>query len=475
MMPGRHAGDPLDRARARVRESGGAELLERLEHLEASRGPRPAPEPPAPPAPGTRPDYDVVLAGGGLSILLAPVLADAGLSVAVLERGRAGVVHREWNASRPELEALTRAGLFTEAEVDALVIARYDHGVCRWHGGGAYPVRGVLDHAVDAGRLLPEVRRRAEARGVTFLDHHPVVGEAAGRDALAVSVDLGGRRETVVARILVDGRGAASPYATADLLCPTVGGVLGSVDQDPQVGDILATTEDVEDGRQHIWEAFPGRPGETAVYLFYYAPAARVRPGALLSLYARFFERRPGYLAGEGRLLRPTFGYIPGWSRLTPAPRAPGRRVVLVGDAAARHSPLTYCGFGAMLRSLAPASEGIARAVDGGARGSVVDDRSIHAGTGALSALMARPDPDPARAADLNRLLDAAFATLHDDLGQADYAALLQDRMDPRTFLRFLRLTAAKRPEVYRQVFRRLGAAKVARWGAGLARAGIRG
>jgi lycopene cyclase CruA len=55
--------------------------------------------------------------------------------------------------------------VFTAAEVDALVLARYREGFCRWHGGGSYPVVNVLDHAVDAGALLSLARSRAEARG----------------------------------------------------------------------------------------------------------------------------------------------------------------------------------------------------------------------------------------------------------------------------------------------------------------------
>lgn len=48
----------------------------------------------------------MIIAGGGLSLLLAPALARRGLKVAVLDRGRIGAVHREWNASRSELVGL---------------------------------------------------------------------------------------------------------------------------------------------------------------------------------------------------------------------------------------------------------------------------------------------------------------------------------------------------------------------------------
>jgi lycopene cyclase CruA len=468
-----------EEARARVREWSSAELVERLEHLDATRRDRPRDDDrPKAPDRGTRPDFDVALVGGGLSLLYAPVLAARGLRVAVFERATAGLAHREWNASRPELARLVSLGIVSSDELDALIVARYREGFCRWHGGGTYPVTDVLDCAVDAGALLGLARRRAEERGVVFYDGHTLVGHAAGADAIALRFRAkGAAAQEVTARLMVDGRGASSPSATADLLCPTVGGVLEGITVgsapgaiDPHVGEILVTTEGVDDGRQHIWEAFPGRAGETTVYLFYYDRAASVREGSLLALYARFFEKLPRYKGGAVRLLRPTFGYIPGWSRLSPPPRPPSLRVVLVGDAAARQSPLTYCGFGATLRSLGPGVDRMVEALDGRAVDVVVHDTPLHAGTGALAHMIASPPREAHRAGELNALLDAAFATLH-ALGNEAYGALLRDEMDARTFVRFLYETSRRHPRVYREVFRVLGAMGVTRWSAGVARA----
>jgi lycopene cyclase CruA len=478
----------LAEARSRVREAGGDELCERLEHLDAARASRrralALDRLPQAPDRGAHPDFDVAIAGGGLSLLLAPLLADRGLRVAVFDRARVGSAHREWNAGERELRALGETGLFTPSELESLIIARYTSGLCRWHGGGTYPVTGVLDHAFDAGRLLGDARTRAERRGVAIFDDHTLLGHAAAEGPVGLLFETGRQAgapatRTLSARILVDARGAASPYASADLICPTVGGVLRGLEEgdgpdriEPQVGEILASTEGVDHGVQHIWEAFPGRPGEVTVYLFYYARSEDVGAGSLLELYARFFERLPRYKRGEARLLRPTFGYIPGWSRLGPAPSAPGAGVVLIGDAAARHSPLTFCGFGCALRSLAGTADTIARALQGGERTSdegVVCDAPIHAGTGALARMMAAPSRDPAKAGEINELLDAAFGVLH-GMGNEAYGALLRDEMGPSDFVRFLLATAALRPRVYWDIWGALGPSEVGRWGLGLVR-----
>ena len=470
-----------DEARARVRAVAGPELLERLQHLDATRTRAPVDDRPPARAPdrGAAVDCDVALVGGGLSLLYAPVLAALGVRVHVFDRGRAGATHREWNASDPELAALVTMGVVTADELAGLIIARYREGFCRWHQGGTYPVTGVLDRSVDAGALLALVRRRAESLGVVFHDGWALTGHATGERSVALRfADAAGAACEVVARLMIDARGAASPSATADLICPTVGGVFtglaqgGAPDEiDPAVGEILVTTEGVEAGRQHIWEGFPGRPGETTVYLFYYDKRERVGDGSLVDLYARFFATLPRYKRGDAVLQRATFGYIPGWSRLSPAPRPPSPRIVLVGDAAARHSPLTYCGFGATLRSVQAASARVAAALaaETVALDPVVHDTPLHHGTGALAHMIASPPQSPAQAQALNGLLDAAFGTLH-AMGDAAYGRLLRDEMSGGEFFRFLHATSRRRPEVYGWVFRVMGAAGVGRWGAGVMR-----
>lgn len=450
-----------------VRDAGGPELLERLRHLDAAReAPRPDGVVEGPSVP---PACDVVFAGGGLSILVAAALAKRGARVIVVDRARAGTAHREWNASEAELRPLTDRGLLDT--LDEVRVATYDEGFCQFHGGSPYGVRGVLDVAVDAGALLARVRRRAEAWGVRFVDGHAL--EAWGASAGGVRALFSGDVE-ISARILVDARGAASPLAVADLLCPTVGGVLEGAPFDPKVGEILVTTEGISEGVQHVWEAFPGRDGQLTTYLFYYADAAKVRGRPLLMpLYARFFRELHRYKPGAVRLVRPTFGYIPGWSRTVPGPRAPAARVVLSGDVAARHSPLTFCGFGSMLRSFGPAADALYRALEQGRAPDphLMQDAPIHRWTGALAKLMAS---GRFQGNAMNELLDAAFSTLH-GMGNDDYAACLKDTMSAPRFYRFVRDTARKRPEVFGDVLRGLGPSASVRWAGSVLSEAVRG
>ncbi len=468
----------LERVRARVREAGGEELVERLEHLDqvVRAGPIEDRALASPDADAST-DFDVVIAGGGLSLLYAPILARAGLRVAVFDRSQVGSAHREWNASRTELDALVRSGITSAAELDGeLIAARYRFGTCRWHGGGEYPVEDVLDCAIDAGKLLALARRKALAEGVQIFDRASLAGLGPGERSVRLELEQGGVSRTLTARVVVDARGAASPHARADLLCPTVGGTLGELSHGDgpdqvraDVGEILVTTEGIEEGKQHLWELFPSSAQRATVYLFHYVERSRA-VGSLLSLYARFFDRLGAFKRGDAKLLRPTFGYIPGWSRLGPAPRSPHPRVVLVGDAAARHSPLTFCGFGATLRSLDPASRRIiARVSGGGSRGDgeVVDDRALHTATGALALMLARPTRDPTRRQELNQLLDAAFGSIH-AMGQPAYQALLRDELPLRSFVEFLHRTSKLRPAVYRAVYDSLGPAAALRWAAAL-------
>lgn len=493
-------------ANGSARRDGAAdadEHLSRIVALERAFGRRDHVEIAVRDAPGPMPEFDAALAGGGLSLIYAAVLARAGLRVAVFDRGRIGCGHREWNISLRELAPLWESGLFTEAEARALVRMQYRTGLCRFAAGrdvAESTVDGVLDCVIDAEALLTELRRRAQAAGAQLLDHHALAGYAVDRSGVTVSlrpVHAGGAETArpevrLRARLLLDGLGASSPHARFDLCCPTVGGVMdglaigpGRDEMDPAVGEILVTTEGVEDGRQHVWEGFPAPPEEPppgdprtpytrrmTVYLFYYVRADDLAglSHPLLALYERFFATLPRYKRGPLTLVRPTYGFIPAYTRLGPMPAAPRSRVLLVGDAAGRHSPLTFCGFGSMVRSFWPVAQGIERCLRQD-RLTRADLESLWREPPALQVmggltLMMMPAPGEDGAADpdgINALLGSAFTTLA-ALGPEVYARFLQDDVDAATFVRFMRGAAARHPAVYAKAFRHLSPAEVTTW-----------
>jgi lycopene cyclase CruA len=262
---------------------------------------------------------------------------------------------------------------------------------------------------------------------------------------------------------------------------PPVGGVHGGLERggalgvDDRVGEILVTTEGIEDDRQHIWEGFPGPGGRFTTYLFYYTEPARLPAHPLLALYERFFATLPRYKRGEATLHKATYGFIPAYSRLRPMPAARDR-VLLVGDAAGRHSPLTFCGFGAMIRSFLPVADGVRERLaqgDGrlGARAlaQVWREPPGLQVMGGLTLMMVpgrRPSADPDA---VNRLLDAAFASLA-ELGDEVYGAFVRDQIGFGDFIAFMRATAKKRPSIYDEVFAQLSPAELARWSLRLGR-----
>lgn len=472
------------------------EVIQHLLRLEAGFGqPPPLADRSDPTAQPLSPHlFDVVLAGGGLSLIYAAVWARAGLRVCVLDRGRIGSGHREWNISRSELAPLVSSGLYTPQEVDSLISLQYDAGLCRFGTGPSHPVHGVLDCVIDSEALLTGLVAKAERAGAVLLHHHAITGYQVQPTHVQVTCQVPGQPAVALSgRLLVDALGVQSPHAAFDLCCPTVGGVMdglpvgtGDLDLNPRVGEILVTTEGVLHGEQHIWEGFPAPAPNTAdvstgrmtIYLFYYQRAARIqariRAGQhpLFELFERFFERLPVYKRGALRLHKPTYGFIPGYSRLGAMPSAPGDRVLLVGDAAARQSPLTYCGFGSTIRSFWPLAQAVIALL---AHDTLTQQRLSQLWReppalqvmGGLALMMTPPVPRADRPiADpdaINSLLAAAFSSLA-ALGDETYARFLRDDVDAATFVRFMLATADKHPQVYRQALKQLSIRESMTW-----------
>jgi lycopene cyclase CruA len=323
---------------------------------------------------------DLVYAGSGLGLLHAYEMARRGWRVLIFDRTEVGCVHREWNISRSELQALVDGGGWTWAELDQVIMNEYRDGLVRFYRDRE-PVTlhlpEVLNIALDAGALLAMTRTKLAAVGAEIVDFCTL-------DAVTVSSDTQqpvlvrvrtaeNTTRTYGARVVVDGMGTTSPLSLQRFggrpyagVCPTVGTVAsGFVEgeaptlHDRTVGDILLTVSDAQQTQQYMWEGFPGRGDELTVYLFYYdtlipgKPLGRPSP-TLLALFEEYFLHLESYKPSNGAVHhhKPVYGYIPARHSLqrTEAPLLRG--VLPIGDAAGQQSPLTFCGFGSHVRNL---------------------------------------------------------------------------------------------------------------------------
>jgi lycopene cyclase CruA len=320
-------------------------------------------------------EYDIIYAGGTLGMLHAAVMARRyGYSVLVFDRHRAAQSTRDWNISRSELERLGETGVFSVAELESVIVRNYKTGWVEFHRPDGNQKRlymqHVLDCAVDADRLLGMAREKvlSELRnsvldGKTFRACYRFPGY------VIVEVEnADGRKAYYRSKVLVDAMGILSPIARQlndgrpqTHVYPTVGTIASGFEHaDFDTGEILFSNGPAEtgegNGRQLIWEGFPARGSEYITYLFFYDEIDSPNDKTLLGLFESYFRKLPGYKQ-PGRdfvILRPVYGIIPayfhdGFNRTRVVS---DDRIVLLGDAASLASPLTFCGFGSVVRNL---------------------------------------------------------------------------------------------------------------------------
>jgi len=297
-------------------------------------------------------DWDVVVAGGTLGILVGAVLAQKGWRVALLERGTLRGRDQEWNISRRELSVLIELGLLTEVELEQAIASEYNPGRIAFGEGPEFWVRDVLNVGVDPVYLLATLKQRFIAAGGKLLENTAFQGAIVHPDG--VEVKAGSRLKT---RLLLDVMGHFSPIVqqarqgqTPDGVCLVVGSCAqGFAHND--TGDLFVSFTPTQNHCQYFWEAFPARDGRTT-YLFTYLTVHPERP-RLADLLADYFHLLPDYQnidLDQLQWQRFLFGLLPAYrsSPLQPA----WDRILQVGDSSGAQSPLSFGGFGAMLRHL---------------------------------------------------------------------------------------------------------------------------
>jgi len=271
----------------------------------------------------------------------------------------------------------------------------------------------VLNLGVDPLTLVAKTRACFLEAGGTLLERRAFRAATVYDDAVAVSVDAqatgggagggargaggdgafevgarGGAEETVVGRLMVDSMGNFSPvmrqarrYARPQGVCVVVGSCArggGSEWIDNSFGDLIFSFTPIRDDRQYFWEAFPSQdlhgsqqPSRTS-YMFAYLDADSRRP-SLARIFDDYLGLLPEYSGARGpggeipnidaiEPSRALFGIFPSYTD-SPLPVS-FNRIVQAGDSSGLQSPLSFGGFGSLLRHLERTVDGIAEALE---------------------------------------------------------------------------------------------------------------
>jgi lycopene cyclase CruP len=309
-------------------------------------------------------DVDVAIAGGTLGIILAAALQLRGLKVAVIERGELKGRVQEWNISRAELMVLVELELLSEEELGIAIASEYNPARIALPNMADIWVRDVLNIGVDPVYLLATLKAKFLAYGGKLLEFTPC--DRVTIHPNGVAIDAGG--DILTSKLFIDAMGHFSPLAAQvrngakpEGICLVVGSCATGYTQN-ETGDIFTAFTPIEHQCQYFWEAFPARDGRTT-YLFTYLDAHPDR-FSLEFLFEEYLRLLPAYQQIDLAQLnfhRCLFGCFPSY-RNSPL-KTPWARVLLIGDSSGSQSPVSFGGFGAMIRHLSRLTTGIKMAI----------------------------------------------------------------------------------------------------------------
>jgi lycopene cyclase CruP len=309
-------------------------------------------------------DVEIAIAGGTLGIILAAALQLRGVKVAVIERGELKGRVQEWNISRAELGVLVELELLSEQELAIAIASEYNPARIAFPNTPDIWVRDVLNIGVDPVYLLATLKDKFLERGGRLLEFTSC--DRVTIHPNGVAIKLGAAELT--SKLFIDAMGHFSPLAAQargdvkpEGICLVVGSCATGYEQN-QTGDIFASITSIENQCQYFWEAFPARDGRTT-YLFTYLDAHPDR-FSLEFLFDEYLRLLPTYQNIELAQLnfqRCLFGCFPSY-RDSPL-KTPWSRVLLIGDSSGSQSPVSFGGFGSMIRHLSRLTDGIVMAI----------------------------------------------------------------------------------------------------------------
>lgn len=433
--------------------------------------PSSAPSAIRPSSPEAEPEFDVVICGGTLGVLLAAGLQARGVRVALLEAGVLRGREQEWNLSRQELETLTEAELLSPDQQEQVISSEYPQGRIAFRGGPDYWVTGVLNIGVDPATLLEILKCKFLEQGGKLLEGSGFASASLSPRHVAVTTQAG---LTLTSRLLVDAMGHNSPIVAQArqgqkpaLVCAVLGSCATGFPRNDQ-GDLLVTTTPICQQRQSFWEAFPAKDSGRTTYLFTYLDPDPAR-GSLRGFFEDYATLLPEYQQCELERLQPLrflAGVFPAYEN-SPL-QLPWDRTLAVGDAAAQQSPLSFGGFGAMVRHLPRLLRGITAAL----QADCLDQLSLaelqpYTPNLSVTWLFARTMQVPWRSSlppeRINQLLNRVFAVLS-DLGPEAMRGFLQDKPRWDSLSQTMLLTALRAPDLTLASVAQVGLPTLIQW-----------
>ncbi len=309
-------------------------------------------------------DWDVVICGGTLGILIGAALQRRGLRVALIERGILRGRDQEWNISRKELEVFLELELLSEAELEQAIATVYNPARISFFEGSDLWIRDVLNIGIDPVFLLDTLKSKFLEAGGRLYEKTAFEGAAIHPDG--VLVEAAGGLKT---RLLIDAMGNFSPIVQQarqgekpEGVCLVVGSCAQGFPKN-ETGDLIVSFTPIQNQCQYFWEAFPARDGRTT-YLFTYLDTHPKRPSLefFFEEYLRLLPEYQGIELSQIKFQRALFGFFPSY-RQSPV-RMPWSRILPVGDSSGGQSPVSFGGFGSMVRQLKRLTEGIHDALE---------------------------------------------------------------------------------------------------------------
>src|SRR3712207_2712924 len=105
-------------------------------------------------------EWDVVICGGTLGILIGCALQKRGWRVALIERGILRGRDQEWNISRKELNVFLELDLLSQTELEQVIATEYNRARISFFEGPDFWIRDVLNIGVDPVFLLDTLKSK---------------------------------------------------------------------------------------------------------------------------------------------------------------------------------------------------------------------------------------------------------------------------------------------------------------------------